>query len=125
MFLDFLLVGIGGFIGSVLRYSVSLFINRIPDLNFPFATFIVNVAGSFFIGLIIGLINSSNYQNIKLLFAVGICGGFTTFSSFALENISLLETKQTFLSLFYISASVFFGLIAVYIGLFISRKLTI
>ncbi len=123
MFANIFLVGLGGFIGSSLRYSISLFLERFPIINFPFATFSVNIIGSFIIGFIMSMqsMQNSPNQSVKLLFAVGFCGGFTTFSSFALENVKLLQEKQYEQALLYISASLIIGILSVFAGIFIAK----
>ena len=116
MFNQFLLVGLGGFIGSVLRYAVYLLFRT---HSFPLGTFLVNIAGSFIIGLIIGLsLIKGNFMNEqwRLFLATGICGGFTTFSAFSMENIHLLVEGKIIACLMYICGSVLFGLAAAWFG---------
>ncbi|HTO17317.1 MAG TPA: fluoride efflux transporter CrcB [Edaphocola sp.] len=113
-----LLVGIGGAFGSILRFLLSEYVFLYKRNLLPFATFIINIIGSFIIGLIMGyLLKQSEGQSLKLLIAVGFCGGFTTFSTFALENIKLLQTGQYTIALAYILASVFLSIVFVWIGL--------
>ena len=116
MFNHFLLVGLGGFIGSVLRYAVYLLFKT---NSFPLATLLVNITGSFVIGLIIGLsLMKGNLMNEqwRLFLATGICGGFTTFSAFSMENIHLLEEGKIIACLLYIGGSILFGLAAAWFG---------
>ena len=115
MLKNFLLVGLGGGIGSMLRYATSLlFTSRL----FPYSTIVVNVCGSFIIGLVIGISLKSEYflGNWKLFLATGICGGFTTFSSFSAENIELLQSGKTLSALLYIGTSVILGIAAAGLG---------
>jgi len=115
MLKNFLLVGLGGGIGSMLRYGTSLlFTSR----YFPYSTLAVNIIGSFIIGLVLGMSLKSEYflSNWKLFLATGICGGFTTFSSFSAENVELLQTGKTLSALMYIVASVVLGLVAAWLG---------
>ena len=115
MLKNFLLVGLGGGIGSMLRYAASLlFASR----HFPYATLLVNILGSFVIGLVLAmsLKNEQFLNNWKLFLAVGICGGFTTFSSFSAENLELLQTGKTISAFIYIAASVVFGIVAAWLG---------
>ncbi|MBK7882656.1 MAG: fluoride efflux transporter CrcB [Chitinophagaceae bacterium] len=114
MIKNFILVGLGGGIGSMLRYAISY----IPYKNFPYSTLLVNITGSFIIGLIAGLClnNESLNNSYKIFFAIGICGGFTTFSAFALENLQLLQQGRFFIALLYISLSVIFSIIAAWSG---------
>ncbi len=115
MLKNFILVGLGGAAGSVLRYAVSLLImNRV----FPLATLLVNIAGSFLIGLILasGIKNENFAGNWKLFLATGVCGGFTTFSAFSAENLQLLQSGKTTLSLVYITISIVTGIFAAWLG---------
>ncbi len=111
-------IGAGGFIGSVSRYVVSKFIDRFAISSFPFGTLAVNIAGCFLIGLIYGLTEKGFLLNsgLRLFLVVGICGGFTTFSTFAHENIMLMKNSAFLYTAFYISMSVFFGMLAAYAG---------
>ena len=115
MLRNFLLVGFGGAIGSMLRYGASLVIN---SALFPYATLTVNILGSFIIGMVMGLTLKEEYflHNWRLFLATGICGGFTTFSSFAAENLELFQTGKTLLAIVYILSSVISGIVAVWFG---------
>lgn len=109
-----LLVFVGGGLGSVARYIISVIT---PSNSFPFATFIVNIIGSFFIGLIIQFTINSNGSNTKLLLVTGFCGGFTTFSALTLEVLQLLQQQRTTLALGYIAASLIVGILCVWLGM--------
>jgi fluoride exporter len=115
MIRNFLLVGLGGAVGSMLRYGSGLII---PSKNFPLATLLVNVAGSFIIGVVIAYSLRSEIfaANWKLFLATGICGGFTTFSAFSLENLQLLQNGKFAVFALYIVASLLLGLISVWAG---------
>lgn len=115
MFKNFLLVGLGGGLGSMMRYAVWHFSR---SANFPSATLLVNIAGSLIIGIIIALnIKDVNYpQDWKLFLATGICGGFTTFSAFSIENLQMLQQGKYLLSLLYISSSIVAGIAAAWLG---------
>jgi len=125
MFQNFLLVGLGGFLGSIARYSVSLLLKNYNFLNFPLGTFSVNIAGSLLIGFIISIwgIKTDYNAGLKLFLSVGICGGFTTFSSFTAENFKLIEQKLYLLSFVYISMSVILGIAAIFAGGFFAKKI--
>lgn len=113
-----LLVGIGGFIGSVLRYFVQGLNLNFQVLSIPLGTLLVNIAGSFIIGLLIGFSAKGDWLSyeMRLLLMVGFCGGFTTFSSFTAENFTLMQNGQFVPVLIYTGVSVITGFIAVYLG---------
>lgn len=113
--LDVILVGIGGFAGTVARYLIGL----IPLKNggaFPWKTLAINILGAFFIGLISAAAakNESVNSHLVLMLKVGLCGGFTTFSTFAFENEELLKSGQMGLSVLYICLSIVLGIAAVF-----------
>ena len=109
-------VGMGGFIGSVLRYLVSLIPLKTTH-GFPLLTLFINILGAFSIGFIstIALKKSMN-PHLVLLLKTGLCGGFTTFSTFALESITLHKNGNTTLAMIYIVLSIVLGLSAVILG---------
>ena len=115
MLKNFLLVGLGGGIGSMLRYASSLVIN---SRFFPWSTLAVNIIGSLIIGGVLGYsTKDENFvYNWKLFLATGICGGFTTFSSFSAENMELLNTGRYGAAFAYICASVILGIAAAWLG---------
>ncbi|MCB0485846.1 MAG: fluoride efflux transporter CrcB [Flavobacteriaceae bacterium] len=121
-----LLVFLGGGVGSVLRYLVTRFLNN-PTTGVPYGTFLVNIIGSFLIGIILGLAlkNEALNQNHTLLLATGFCGGFTTFSAFAYENHLFLKSGNLTLLFSYIIASIVVGLLAVFLGIYIVKQLNI
>jgi fluoride exporter len=118
MFRLLLIIGSGSFIGGIARFLISRYIQSQALSSFPYGTFLVNVAGCFLIGIFYGLSERGNLMNteLRMFLTVGFCGGFTTFSTFASENISLLREGDFFYFALYTSLSIFLGLMATYIG---------
>jgi CrcB protein len=115
---NILLVGLGGGIGTILRFLCQKWVNESYQHNFPVATFLVNVFGCFLIGILYALGEKGNVLSpqTRLLLVTGFCGGFTTFSTFAFENMNLLRIGDNFYFLLYAIGSVVLGIAAVYIG---------
>jgi CrcB protein len=124
MLKQLLLIGTGGFIGSVARFLVSRLNTRIDWLSIPIGTLTVNVLGSLLIGFLIGISEKSPILTVewRMFLMVGLCGGFTTFSSFSGENLVLMKNGQILPLLLYTGLSIFLGFVAVYLG-YISTKL--
>jgi fluoride exporter len=115
MLKNILWIGLGGALGSIVRYGVSLLIS---SKYFPYSTFLVNVMGCFAIGIFMALSlkNQTTFNNYKLFLTTGLCGGFTTFSAFAIENVQLFENGKPLVALIYIALSVVLGIAAAFIG---------
>ncbi len=111
MFRLLLIIGSGSFIGGITRFLISRYIQGQALSSFPYGTFLVNVAGCFLIGIFYGLSERGNLMNaeLRMFLTVGFCGGFTTFSTFANENISLLREGDFFYFALYTSLSIFSG----------------
>ena len=118
-----LFVGIGGFIGSVLRYLVSLLFARLDIANFPLATLSVNILGCFLIGLVLGLTERGSFTagEVRSFVVIGILGGFTTFSAFSYETIRLLQEGAFGPAAGNIFLNVALGLGATWLGLLLSK----
>lgn len=120
----FLLVAAGGALGAVTRYGVSLAIARIAATAFPLATLIVNILGSVLMGVVVGALArwQPEWQHeARLFIAVGILGGFTTFSSFSLDTVALIERGALAQAGTYAALSVVVCLLGLYLGLLITR----
>jgi CrcB protein len=120
-----LLVGAGGFLGSISRFLASRFMQNNFPSAFPFGTLFVNITGCFLLGLIYGFSERSSLFNPgwKMFLTVGFCGGFTTFSTFAIENLAMLRDGDFFHFLLYTGLSVFLGIAATFLGVLITKIL--
>lgn len=118
-----LFIFLGGGIGSGLRYLTSVLIQRNFTSHFPLATWISNFVGCLLIGILIGFFTKNEFTNsdIKWFLVTGFCGGFTTFSAFSYENVTLMQHSNFGLSFFYIFLSIISGLLAVWFGLYITK----
>ena len=128
MGLQYVFVFLGGGLGAVCRYLATSFFAVRFGSAFPYGTLFVNVSGSFLMGLIMGLLPLLPRgvflpENLRLLLAVGFLGGFTTFSSFSMETLALLQGANAPYALLNIAANVFLGLLAAWAGLLLIRAL--
>ena len=119
MMRNLLLVGLGGMIGSMVRYLVMI---AFRDFSFPYGTLVVNVVGSFIIGVVAALfVKHSISSEVRLFLATGICGGFTTFSAFSLENVQLITENRYGAALGYVVVSFTLGIAAVFAGWMLAK----
>ncbi len=120
-----LIVGTGGFIGSVMRYLVQVFVERGLSTTFPWGTFVANIAGSFIIGIVFAFAEKGNLMGAewRMFLAVGICGGFTTFSSFTYNNLTMINEHSFGHLIWNVGGSLFFGILAVYLGVIIVKMI--
>ena len=113
-----LIIGLGGFLGSISRYGAYQLLDRHIESLFPYGTYAVNMIGSLAIGIVYGLMQKGSVltEEWRLFLAIGFLGSFTTFSTFAFENFMLIKNSQFFWMIFYSSISVIVGTILAYIG---------
>ncbi|SRR6266487_1002816 len=125
MIKNFLLVGLGGGIGSIARYLCQKWFNETYPHPFPWGTFVVNLAGCFLIGIIYAASEKGTVLSpqTRLLLITGLCGGFTTFSTFAFENMNLLRSGDIIYFLIYAVASVILGIAGVFGGMAVMKLL--
>lgn len=123
MFKLILIIGTGSFIGGVSRFLASRYIQNTIISGFPYGTLFVNVLGCLLIGIFYGMSERGNFMSpeMRLFLTVGFCGGFTTFSTFASENLSLLKDGNFFYFALYTALSVFLGLMATYFGNLVTK----
>ena len=119
------IVGTGGFIGSVMRYLVQYYVEKGMSSTFPVGTFIANIAGSFLIGVVFALAEKGDLMSSewRIFLTVGICGGFTTFSAFAYNNLIMIRENSFFQLFINVGGSLFFGILAVYLGIILVRAI--
>ena len=119
------MVGIGGFFGSIARFWVGSYITYRMGAKFPYGTFIINVSGSFLIGLIVTLLAERTHWNANLLYLIpiGFIGAYTTFSTFAFEAFRSVRSGDILLALLYVTLSICIGFVAVWLGILSGRAL--
>ena len=115
---NILLVVLGSGIGGASRFVLAEIIKQKTTMKFPIGTHLINIVGCFIIGIVLSYYSKSTTDNtgIKLLLTTGFCGGFTTFSAFAAENLQLIKSGNQLTALFYITLSVVLGIIATFLG---------
>jgi fluoride exporter len=123
--LKYVIVGVGGCLGSILRFWLGSYIGSKMGTRFPYGTFVINVTGSFLIGLILALLTAKTQwsPNWRYLIPIGFLGGYTTFSSFEYETLRTIQDGQIALALLYVGASVVFGFVAVWGGVMTGRAI--
>jgi CrcB protein len=124
--LKYLMVGIGGCLGSVLRFWVSSYIGGRMGTRFPYGTLVINITGSFLVGLAFALLTAKTQwsPNWRYLIPIGFIGGYTTFSAFELETLRTIQDGQLELGLLYVATSVIIGFVAVWGGMVAGRVIS-
>ncbi|MBT1696107.1 fluoride efflux transporter CrcB [Fulvivirgaceae bacterium PWU4] len=125
-FYKLLLVAIGGMFGSVARYVTARAVDEKIGAPFPYGTLTVNIVGSFILGVLYAWLirKTADSESMRLLIGTGFCGGFTTFSAFALENVNFLQQKVITSSLVYTAVTLVAGFLAVVAGLALGKNLS-
>ena len=123
--MQWLMIAIGGALGSMARFAAVGYLTPMLNFRFPIGTFIVNILGSFLIGVAYVVIVEKQLipAEWRLFFITGILGGFTTFSSFSLEILQTWQEGHVFNAIFYAASSVVLGLLFAFIGMQVTQKL--
>lgn len=120
-----LIVGTGGFIGSVMRYLLQFYVEKGMSSTFPMGTLIANITGSFVIGMVFAIAEKGNLMSSewRIFLSVGICGGFTTFSAFSYNTFIMIK-EHSYGQLFYnVGGNLVLGILAVYLGIILIRTI--
>lgn len=123
MIKNIILVGLGGALGSVARYLISVLVYSGKTQSFPWSTLLINFMGCLFLGLLLGYFqkNDNQYQELKLLLAIGVCGGMTTFSTFSAETLNLMQSGNLLATALYAISSFVGGVLLLYLGVVLIR----
>jgi CrcB protein len=123
MIKNIILVGLGGALGSVVRYLISVLVYSGKTQLFPWSTLLTNFMGCLLLGLLLGYFqkNDNQYQELKLLLAIGVCGGMTTFSTFSAETLNLMQSGNLLATGLYAISSFVGGVLLLYLGVVLIR----
>ena len=123
--LKYVMVGIGGFVGAITRFWVGVYIANRMGTRFPYGTFVINMSGSFIIGLVITVLaeRSSLSPNWRYLIPIGFVGAYTTFSTFEFETLRAIQDGQIAIGMLNVFGSVIAGFIAVWLGVITAKLL--
>ncbi len=121
-----ILIGLGGGIGSVCRYLSQQYVQNNYPASIPLGTLFVNITGCFIIGIVYALSEKGNLisPEVRVFLATGFCGGFTTYSSFAYENVSMVLEGEFYYTALYLLISVFIGFGAVHAGILFTKLIS-
>lgn len=121
--LNYILVSAGAAIGGALRYGISSYIQRNISVVFPYGTLVVNVVGTFILGIIMFYLNEKELigNEFRLFLTVGFCGGFTTFSTFSYETLTLFRDSEFGLAIYNVLLNVVLCLVGIYLAYLISK----
>jgi CrcB protein len=120
--LKYLVIGIGGFLGAIARYALGIYIGSRYGVRFPYGTFVVNMSGSFLVGLILTLLARTTANDYwRYLLPIGFIGAYTTFSAFEYETLRALQDGQLMTGMLNVVLSVSLGLLAVWAGTLLGR----
>lgn len=123
--MSYLLVFLGAGIGGALRHAVNVLAARTVGIEFPVGTFAINVVGSFAMGVLMGVLaaRAGGQDGLRLFLGTGVLGGFTTFSAFSLEAVTLVERGRPGLAIAYVAGSVALAILGLVLGLMLARRL--
>lgn len=123
--MEYVWIGVGAAIGANARYVIGQLVTRQFGADFPFGTLMINITGSFLIGVIFTLLSERFLVDVhwRLLLVVGVLGGYTTFSTFSYETIAMLQIGRWIPAFVYVSASVLLSLIGCYVGVLVAHLL--
>lgn len=121
--INYILVSLGAAIGGALRYGLSSYVNKSQSTIFPIGTLLVNVLGSFVLGIIMFYLSEKEFigNEFRLFLSVGLCGGFTTFSTFSYETLMLFRDSEFGLAIYNVLLNVVLCLVGIYLAYLISK----
>lgn len=123
--MKFLMIAFFGLVGIFSRYGINIFFIKETSGGLPVATFLINLLGSFLIGVVyvLGIERAAISDDLRVALMVGLLGGFTTFSAYSLETTVLIKNNQNLFALSYVLASTVFGVLLTFGGIFLTRQI--